>query len=246
VLRRHSPTLYNLAFRETLLWDGRSTTLEEQTLFPLLADDEMSLDPAEAIERLEDIPEYVELFAAAFPEDPTVSLPNFASALSAYQRTFISDASLYDAYAAGRTDLLNEDMIEGMFRFAELGCDGCHAPPLFESEVFADRNVPNPDGIDDRGREEHTGLREDRGKFRTVTLRNVVSTEPYFHNGAITSLNEAVRHELEQSGLPFDDEDVRLITLFVRNALRDETREAKRPVSVPSGLEIPIDPPGSR
>ena len=133
-----------------------------------------------------------------------------------------------------------------MFRFAEMGCDDCHTPPLFESEVFADRNVPNPDGIEDRGREEVTGLPEDRDKFRTVTLRNVVSTEPYFHNGAIFRLDDAVRHELEQSGLPFDDEDVRLITLFVRDAIRDETREAKRPFRVPSGLEIPIDPPGSR
>jgi len=246
VLRRHSPTLYNLAFRETLLWDGRVASLEEQTFLPLLAEDEMNLDPEEAIEKLRAIPEYVELFAEAFPDDPAVTLENMSSALAAYQRTFISNESLYDAYAEGRTELLNDEQVEGMFRFAEMGCDGCHAPPLFESETFADRNVPNPDGIEDRGREEHTGLPEDRGKFRTVTLRNVVSTEPYFHNGAIARLNDAVRHELEQTGLPFDEEDVRLITLFVRDTLRDETREAKRPFAVPSGLEIPIDPPGSR
>ena len=246
VLRRHSPTLYNLAWRETLLWDGRSTSLEEQALFPLLAEDEMSLDPAEAISRLEAIPEYVELFEAAFPEDPEVNLANFAKALAAYQRTFITNESLYDGYIEGRPYLFNEDQVEGMFRFAEMGCDGCHTPPLFESETFADRNVPNPQDIDDRGREEHTGLLEDRGKFRTVTLRNVISTEPYFHNGAIASLSDAVRHELGQSGLPFDDEDVRLITLFIRDTLRDESREAKRPFEVPSGLEIPIDPPGSR
>ena len=175
-----------------------------------------------------------------------MTVPNLASALAAYQRTFISDRSTYDAYASGRTGLMTEEQVQGMFRFAEMGCDGCHTPPLFESETFADRNVPNVDGIVDDGLEEHTGLTKDRGKFRAVSLRNLMSTSPYFHNGAMTRMDDAIRHELEQSGMPFDEEDVRLITTFIDKSLRDETREAIRPVSVPSGLTIPIDPPGSR
>jgi len=246
VLRRNSPTLYNLAFRETLLWDGGATTLEEQALLPLLAEDEMSVDPATAVSELAAIPEYVALFEEAFPDDPYVTVPNLASALAAYQRTFISDRSTYDAYASGRTGLMTEEQVQGMFRFAEMGCDGCHTPPLFESETFADRNVPNVAGIVDDGLEEHTGLPKDRGKFRAVSLRNLMSTSPYFHNGAMTRMDDAIRHELEQSGMPFDEEDVRLITTFIDKSLRDETREAIRPVSVPSGLTIPIDPPGSR
>jgi cytochrome c peroxidase len=72
------------------------------------------------------------------------------------------------------------------------------------------------------------------------------STEPYFHNGSVTNMEDAIRHELEQSGKPFTDDHVRLITLFIDKTLRDETREAIRPVTVPSGLQLPIDPPGSR
>jgi cytochrome c peroxidase len=72
------------------------------------------------------------------------------------------------------------------------------------------------------------------------------STEPYFHNGSIKTKDDAIRHELEQSGMPFDDEDVRLITAFIDKTLRDERREAIRPTTVPSGLPLPIDPPGSR
>jgi len=246
VLRRNSPTLYNLAFRETLLWDGRATTLEEQALFPLLAEDEMSVDPALAVDKLAAIPEYVELFEEAFPDDPSVSVDNLASALAAYQRTFISNRSIYDAYVTGRTNLMTDDQVEGMFRFAEMGCDGCHTPPLFESETFANRNVPESDDIVDHGLEEHTGLIEDRGRFRATSLRNLMSTLPYFHNGAMTRMDAAVRHELEQSGMPFGEEDVRLITEFIDRTLRDETREALRPISVPSGLAIPVDPPGSR
>lgn len=246
VLRRNSPSLYNLVFRETLLWDGRVRTLEEQALLPLLDEDEMSVDPETVVEELGAIPEYAQLFAEAFPEDPRVTVPNLTHALGAYQRTFISNRSTYDAYVEGRTGLMNEDQIEGMFRFAEMGCDGCHTPPLFESETFANRNMPEAEDVIDHGREEHTGRKEDRGKFRTVSLRNLMSTAPYFHNGAITRMDDAIRHELEQSGMPFDDEDVRLIMTFIDKTLRDETREAIRPVKVPSGLPIPIDPPGSR
>jgi cytochrome c peroxidase len=245
-LRRNSPAIYNLAFRPSLLWDGHVKTLEEQALIPLFAEDEMNADPETVAEDLASIPEYSALFEEAFPEDPRVTLDNLASALAAYQRTFISDRSTYDAYLEGRPNLMNEDEVEGMYRFAEMGCNDCHTPPLFESETFANRNVPEVEGIVDHGLEEVTGREEDRGKFRTVSLRNLFFTEPYFHNGSITKMSEAIRHELVQSGMPFTDEDVRLITLFVDKTLRDETRQAIRPHSVPSGLEMPIDPPGSR
>ena len=245
-LRRNSPALYNLAFRQSLLWDGDATTLEEQALIPMFAEDEMSADPATLVQDLASILEYVERFEAAFPDDPQVTIDNLASALAAYQRTFISNRSTYDAYLEGRPNLMNEDEVEGMYRFAEMGCDGCHTPPLFESETFADRNVPEVEGIVDHGLEEHTGQQEDRGKFRTVSLRNLLFTEPYFHNGSITKMSDAIRHELEQSGMPFTDDDVRLITLFVDKTLRDETQQAIRPTGVPSGLPLPIDPPGSR
>ena len=245
-LRRNSPALYNLAFRQSLTWDGEAATLEAQALIPLFAEDEMAADPATLAAELASIPEYAERFAEAFPEDPSVTLDNLTSALAAYQRTFISNRSTYDAYLEGRPNLMSEDEVEGMFRFAEMGCDGCHTPPLFESETFANRNVPEVEGIVDHGLEERTGRPEDRGKFRAVSLRNLLFTEPYFHNGTVTNMSGAIRHELEQSGLPFTDDDVRLITLFVDKTLRDETRQAIRPQSVPSGLPLPIDPPGSR
>lgn len=245
-LRRNSPSLYNLAFRASLLWDGGAQTLEQQAMIPLLAEEEMNVDPLMLVAELADIPEYVELFESAFPDGPEVSVENLASALAAYQRTFISDRSTYDGYVEGRPELMTEDQVEGMFRFAEMGCDGCHTPPLFESETFANRNVPEVEGVVDHGLEEQTGLEEDRGKFRAVTLRNLRASEPYFHNGSVKTIEAAIRHELEQSGMPFDDEDLRLITVFIDKTLRDERREAVRPASVPSGLPLPVDPPGSR
>jgi cytochrome c peroxidase len=246
MLQRNSPALYNLAFRASLLWDGDVQTLEEQALIPLFTESEMGANPETVLAELSAIDEYVKRFEEAFPEDPRISIENLVSALAAYQRTFISDRSTYDAYLEGRPELMSADEVEGMYRFAEMGCHDCHVPPLFESETFANRNVPEVEGVVDHGLEERTGRPEDRGKFRAVSLRNLRSTEPYFHNGSVTSMTEAIRHELEQSGKAFTDEDLRLITLFIDKTLRDETREAIRPAAVPSGLELPIDPPGSR
>jgi cytochrome c peroxidase len=243
-LRRNSPSLYNIAFRPSLLWDGSETVLEEQALIPIVADDELGADRETVLADLAGIPEYGSRFEDAFPEDPRVSIENLTSALAAFERTLISDRATYDAYAGGRYNLMNEDEIEGMRRFAEMGCNDCHTPPLFESETFANRNVPEVEGIVDHGLEEVTGRAEDRGKFRTMSLRNLLSTEPYFHNGSIKTMSAAIRHELEQSGIPFTEDDLRLIELFIDNTLRDETRKPVRPVAVPSGLHLPIDPAG--
>lgn len=245
-VRRNSITLFNVAFRDTLLWDGRVATLEEQALMPLFDEDEMSADEDTVVADLSSIPRYVQMFVEAFPDDPRVSIDNLAAALAAYQRTFLSVNASYDKYVEGRTEVLTEEMTEGMFRFAEMGCHECHVPPLFESNVFADRQVPETEGVVDHGREELTGRPEDRGKFRAVTLRNIAFTEPYFHNGTVDSLEDAVRHELDLGDQPFTNEDVRLITTFISKALRDGSHEAIRPASVPSGLPLSIDDPGSR
>jgi cytochrome c peroxidase len=240
-LRRNSPALFNLAFRQTLNWDGGVESMEEQALMPLSAADEMNLHPDDAVAELEAIPEYVELFAGAFPDNPSVTVENLASALAAFQRTMVSDRSLYDAYARGQTRVFDEGLVKGMFLFAEMGCSDCHAPPLFESETFANRNIEELEGVVDGGRAEVTGRADDIRKFRTPTLRNAFVTEPYFHDGSVKELSEAVRHELEQSGLPFTDEEADLIFRFIDEALRDDSRSAIRPRNVPSGLPTPLD-----
>ncbi len=242
VLRRNSMAIYNMAFRETLLWDGAETELEEQAKLALFKEDEMGTDETTMLAEVSAVPEYVDRFAEAFPGDPAVTMDNLTAALAAYQRTFISNRATYDAYVDGRPRLMTEEQVEGMFRFAEMGCDGCHVPPMFESETFANRNVPDVHGVVDHGLEEVTGLESDRGKFRAVSLRNFKDNAPYFHNGSIELMSQAVRHELEQTGLPYTDEDARLIQEFLDGTLRDDSTKAIRPVSVPSGLPLPIDP----
>ncbi len=241
VMRRNSQGLWNLAFRETLFWDGRTDTLEAQAIEPLLAENELGQDPSVVVDLLRANDAYVALFAAAFPDAPEPTLENVVTALAEFQRTFVSNRSLYDGYVGGDDDAMSDDMVEGMFRFAAFGCDDCHTPPLFEREGFADRGLAGVEGLVDEGRYEATGIVDDIGRFRIPTLRNASFTEPYFHNGSVAKLSDAVRHELGQTGLAFDDDDVRLVTTFIDGGLRDESREPQRPETVPSGLIVPID-----
>jgi len=241
VLRRNAPQLWNLAFRKTLFWDGRSNSLKEQALEPLRSVDEMNRAPEEAVAELASLDSYVTLFEQAFPGEPGPSVDQLAQALAEFQRSLISSRSLYDGYLAGDAYALTQTQIDGMFRFAELGCADCHVPPLFESEAFFDRKLAPTEGVTDEGRKEVTKAARDLRAFRVPSLRNVAFSEPYFHDGSARTLEEAVGHELGLSGQSFDERDVELITRFISDALKDETREPDRPDSVPSGLPVPLD-----
>ena len=81
----------------------------------------------------------------------------------------------------------------------------------------------------------------DRGAFRVPSLRNAAFTEPYFHDGSVMHLEDAVRREIEQGAVPFTPEDVYYVPRFIADALKDESREPARPREVPSGLPVPID-----
>lgn len=243
VTRRNSQTLWNVAFRRDLFWDGREHSLETQALAPLLEPGELGLSPASAVKALEAVPEYVALFAQAFPNaEPAVSEQTLGRALAAFQRTLVTDRAPYDQYVAGDPGALAPKTRDGMWLFAEARCNSCHVPPLFESSSYAVRVSAS----EDPGRYEVTGRSEDFGAFRTPTLRNTRDSEPFFHDGGAATLREAVARELElqvQSGAsrPMSDSEIDAITVFLDKALTDRSRDPNRPKHVPSGLPVPKD-----
>jgi cytochrome c peroxidase len=241
--RRNAQTLWNAAYRETMFADGRAGSLEEQVLGPLHEPKELGRKPEDVSADLAAIPTYVALFEEAFPgESPAVSVVHLQRAIAAFERTMVSDQSPYDHYVAGDAGALGDAAKRGMFTFAEKGCSGCHAPPLFESNLFADRKVAPADGVtDDLGREEVTHDLADRGRFRVLTLRNVRETGPYFHTGGVDTLEDAVRHEAALAEQPVTDDEIADLTAFLNKALIDPTRSPGRPKSVPSGLPVPVD-----
>lgn len=239
-MTRNAPTLWNVAWRETLFLDGRDTTLEHQVSAPMDSPIELGRSIVDALAELRSIPEYVALFEDAFSDDAEpLNERNLRRALADFQRTLVSDDSLYDAFAAGDSDALSAQMREGMVLFDSLSCNDCHRAPTFDSEAFYDRGIG--DRVD-RGRAVVSGDAADAFAFRVPTLRNVRATEPYFHDGSVASLDDAIRHEVARSGSEaLTEAEHAALMAFIGRALVDRSREPDRPEQVPSGLPVPID-----
>jgi cytochrome c peroxidase len=244
--RRNAMTLWNVAFRQTAFWDGRAASLEDQVHFPIVSAVELGRTMDAVVADVAAIPEYASLFAAAFPDSAAVSATTFAEAIATFERTLLSKRSLYDSFVAGDRRALTDSMLRGMHLLAKEGCTDCHRPPLFSSERFEDRGVAQVAGIEDDGRFEVTHDEADRGRFKVPTLRNAHDTAPYFHTGAIDTLDAAVAQEVAFSvahdgAPPVDAAGVSDLVDFIREGLFDSGLSPARPHAVPSGLEVPLD-----
>jgi cytochrome c peroxidase len=205
---RSSPTVWNAAFASSQFWDGRAATLEDQAKGPVVNPVEMGMSELDAaMERLNAIPGYKPYFVKAFGEDNPMTADNAAKAVAAYERTMITPNSPYDRFVKGDKSALSEAQQRGMDSFAELGCTGCHSGPAFSGPAmpagtgffakfptFADSDYVRKYDLDkDKGRQDVTKKETDAHMFKVPTLRNIALTAPYFHNGSVKTLEEAVR-----------------------------------------------------
>ncbi len=201
---RNAPTVWNSAFLTTQFWDGRAATLEDQAKGPPLNPIEMGMPSEQAVvDRLSTIPGYKKQFEAIFG---AVTYDNMAKAIAAYERTLITINSPFDRYMKGDKKAMSNKAISGMKRFEQVGCSSCHngvnfAGPALDTGTGFFQKFPvhnNPliakyKLADDKGRYEVTKDKADINTWRVPSLRNIAVTAPYFHNGAVNSLGEAVR-----------------------------------------------------
>lgn len=194
-------------------WDGRAKTLEEQALGPLLNPTEMNnASKQDVVDRLRTGPlaeQFKTLFGESIFSNTDEAFASIGKAIAAFERTrSVSPfSSKYDAYLANQATLTAQE-IRGLSLFEGTAkCSTCHpsrpsadgTPPLFTNFAYANIGVPknphNPAGPDfvDIGLKATTGRPEDKGKVKTPTLRNIARTAPYFHNGALATLEDAVR-----------------------------------------------------
>ena len=211
---RNSPTVFHVAGHVAQFWDGRAATLEEQARAPMLNPVEMAMpDEARVVRTLSSIPEYRALFAQAFPrERRPLSLDTTARALAAFQRT-LSTRSRFDRYLAGERTALSPSELRGLHTFVSSGCTTCHDGPALGGTSFQKLGLAEEyPGLNDPGRFEVTHDEADLKKFRVPTLRNVARTGPWFHDGSVPTLAEAVRrmgrYQLARSFTPGEVEDV--------------------------------------
>lgn len=190
--KRNAPTLANLAWMPYFMMEGGVPTLELQALAPLHDSLEMGMNMMHAIDKLRSDPYLVQLTKAAYQRD-TIDPYVVTRALAAFQRTLVSGDSRYDRYSfQNMKDQMNEHELAGMELFfsEKTNCSECHSGVFFTD--FGFHNIGLYHEYTDRGRERVTHQKEDIGKFKTPTLRNIELTAPYMHDGSMVTLADVV------------------------------------------------------
>ena len=239
---RSAPTVWNSGFSSSQFWDGRAATLEVQAKGPVVNPIEMGMSELEeAMNRVRDIPGYQPYFEKAFGGDDPMTVENAARAVAAFERTLVTPNSPYDRYVKGGKKAMSEQQVRGMNTFAEIGCAACHSGPAFNGPAmepgtgffmkfptFTDNDdVGKYNFMDDMGRFEVTGKESDKHLWKVPTLRNIEITAPYFHNGSVKTLDEAVRVMAKtQLNITLDDKqlaDIREFLIGLTGAFPEQT-----------------------
>lgn len=189
---RQAPTVLNAAFSPLLFWDGRARSLEEQTLGPIQNPIEMAETPEHLVVKLRTIKGYRRQFRNVFGAE--ISPQGIAKAIAAFERTLISTNSAFDQYSLGNRQAMNQAAIRGMALFkGKARCILCHNGPNFTDNQFHNLGVPQVGPLKvDLGRYDVTGRERDKGAFKTPTLRSILETAPYMHDGVFLSLDEVI------------------------------------------------------
>lgn len=216
---RNSPTVYNAAGEFVQFWDGRAPTVEEQAKGPVLNPVEMALaDDKAVLAVINSIPEYIEMFKKAFPADAEpVTYDNFGRAIGAFERKLVTP-SKWDKFVAGDMAALNDAEKAGFKKFVEVGCTACHTGALLGGHMFQKLGLVKPWPDDkDPGRAKVTQNDADKMFFKVPMLRNIEKTGPYYHNGSVATLEEAVKLMGEhQLGKTLSDADIASIVTFLK------------------------------
>lgn len=189
---RNSPTVFNAGYQVAQFWDGRAADLVEQARGPMLNPMEMAMpDEKTCLERLRE-PPYPQMFREAFPNQGPCTLKHAARTIAAFEHTLVS-RSRFDDFLDGDRGALAPQERQGLALFMELGCTSCHHSQLVGGTLLNKAGIFHPyKNQRDAGRFAITERETDRFVFKVPSLRNVTLTAPYFHDGQVATLAEAV------------------------------------------------------
>ena len=191
---RNAPTVYNAAGHFVQFWDGRAEDVEAQAKGPVMNPVEMAM-PSEkqVLAVLRSMPEYVQAFKKAFPgAKDALTFDNMATAIGAFERKLLTPAR-WDKFLKGDQGALTSEEKAGFNVFTSAGCAACHAGAYVGGNLYQKLGLlkPYPDQSD-MGRYQVTKSESDKMFFKVPSLRNVEKTGPYFHNGKVATLDQAV------------------------------------------------------
>ncbi|MCW1360111.1 cytochrome-c peroxidase [Campylobacter sp. CCS1377] len=205
----NSPTVYNSVLNSAQFWDGRAGTLADQAKGPIEAEPEMATPAKLAVEKISSLPEYVQEFQKIYGKEG-VTFDNIADAIANFERTLITP-SKFDKFLEGDKNALTKEEQAGLKTFLDKGCATCHNGVNLGGTMQA-FEVANKYKFANLG--DFKG--DANGMVKTPTLRNVAETAPYFHNGAIWSLTEAIKEMGSiQLGIEISDTEAKSIEKFL-------------------------------
>jgi cytochrome c peroxidase len=233
---RNAPTVYNAAGHFVQFWDGRAANVEEQAMGPILNPVEMAMpDQKRVIQVLRSMPEYVEAFKKAFPDEKNpVMYDNVGLAIGAFERKLVT-SSRWDKFLGGDQTALTDREKAGLNAFLDAGCQACHSGAFLGGSVFQKLGAvkPYPD-TRDLGRFNVTKQDADKQVFKVPSLRNVEKTAPYFHDGSVKTLKEAVTNMANyQLGRTLSPADVTSILSFLNTLTGDLPSEYIKEPTLP-------------
>lgn len=224
---RNSPTVLNAGWQSSQFWDGRADDLVEQAKGPILNPIEMGMPDEKTVEKkIRGIAEYQSAFTTAFPDSkPAITYQNIAEAIAAFERT-LRTPSRFDDFLNGDRKALSQLEMQGLKTFIKLDCRQCHDGVLLGGETFELLGKKRPyENQSDQGVFEASKDDDDRMYFKVAPLRNVALTAPYFHDGKIATLPEAVRAMAWlQLKKKLTDQQVNELVSFLKT-LTDKNRE---------------------
>lgn len=256
---RSAPTVWNATFMSVQFWDGRAASLEDQAKGPLTNPIEMGMkDHAAVMKVVSEIPEYNDEFRVAFPgEKNPVNIDNLAKAIATFERTLTTPKSRFDQFLDGNESALTAVEKHGYEVAQSVGCFSCHSgvnfagPALPEGTGFFqkfptyenNKYVKQYRVKDDVGRFAVTKNVSDRNRWRVPTWRNIALTAPYFHNGSVASLDEAVRVMAKtQLDRNLGEDEVAAIVVFMRSLTGEFPKIEMPRLPATPGFSVSVKP----
>lgn len=240
----NSPTVLNSGLNMAQFWDGRANTLQDQAGGPIANPMEMGFTHELAVEVLRSIPQYVDEFNAVYGK-PEFTITEVTDAIAVFEETLVTPDAPFDLWLKGDDKALNDQELAGYLLFKGSGCIACHNGVNLGGSSFQKMGVVEPYQTTNpaEGRADVTGKDVDRFNFKVPTLRNVELTYPYFHDGAVDTLTEAVDIMGRlQLGRHFNPEENAQIVAFLKS-LTGKQPEMTLPILPPSHDSTPRPTP---
>lgn len=227
--KRNSPTVFYASLHAMQFWDGRAKDVEEQAGGPILNPVEHNLtSEADVVARIENEELYIDWFRRAFPEeDKPINFANLTKAIGAFERT-LNPVSRFDSYLDGDKNALNKQEKKGLSTFMSSGCTTCHNGVALGGQIFQKFGLYTDYWTLTKSKEIDNGLADltnkdsDKHFFKVPSLRNIENTAPYFHDGSVALLEEAIKHMGKaQTNIDLTDEQVGDIQAFLSSLTAD-------------------------